>query len=107
MRLRPQLANRQQIASTLGKTGNHGKSSTPAFLANSWNMPDCAGVVVWTPARLRMFVEATMAKTSHTTRTTSRKSPTRWSAEVIRHSNALDLKRRVFTLKDPKRIAGR
>jgi hypothetical protein len=84
MRLRPQLANRQQIASTLGKTGNHGKSSTPAFLANSWNMPDCAGVIVWTRVRLRMFVEATMAKTSHTSRTTSRKSPTRWSAEVTR-----------------------
>jgi hypothetical protein len=68
----------------LGKTGNHAKGSTPAFLANSWNMPDCAGVIVWTRARLRMFVEATMAKTSHTSRTTSRKSPTRWSAEVTR-----------------------
>jgi hypothetical protein len=68
-------------------------------------MPDCAGVIVWTRARLRMFVEATMAKTSHTSRTTSRKSPTRWSAEVTRRSNALDLKRGVFTLKDPRCIA--
>jgi len=29
----------------------------------------------------------------------------RWSARVTAHSNALDLESRVFTLKDPKRIA--
>ena len=29
----------------------------------------------------------------------------RWSAEVTSHSNALDLQRGVFTLKDPKQIA--
>jgi hypothetical protein len=29
----------------------------------------------------------------------------RWSAEVTRHSDALDLEKGVFTLKDPKRIA--
>ena len=29
----------------------------------------------------------------------------RWSQEVTEHSNALDLEKGVFTLKDPKRIA--
>jgi uncharacterized protein DUF3175 len=29
----------------------------------------------------------------------------RWSQDVTRHSNALDVKKGVFTLKDPKRIA--
>ena len=29
----------------------------------------------------------------------------RWSQEVTEHSNALDLKRDVFTLDDPKKIA--
>jgi hypothetical protein len=29
----------------------------------------------------------------------------RWSAEVTKHSNALDLDRSVFTWKDPRRIA--
>jgi hypothetical protein len=33
------------------------------------------------------------------------KSRQRWSQEVTEHSNALDLKKGVFTLKDPKRIA--
>jgi hypothetical protein len=32
-------------------------------------------------------------------------SPGRWSAEVTRHSNALDLENKVFTLADPHRIA--
>jgi hypothetical protein len=32
-------------------------------------------------------------------------SPKRWSQRVTRQSDALDLKRGVFTLKDPKRIA--
>ncbi len=32
-------------------------------------------------------------------------SKTRWSQDVTRHSNALDLKTGVFTWKDPKRIA--
>ena len=40
---------------------------------------------------------------SHTSR--SKKSPHKWSAEVTRHSNALDLNAGVFTLKDPRRIA--
>jgi uncharacterized protein DUF3175 len=38
-------------------------------------------------------------------RATSRKAPRRWSAEVTRRSNALDLQPGVFTLKDPKQIA--
>jgi len=29
----------------------------------------------------------------------------KWSQDVTEHSNALDLRRQVFTLKDPKRIA--
>jgi hypothetical protein len=36
----------------------------------------------------------------------SRKPKKYWSAQVTKHSNALDLKRRVFTWSDPKRIAG-
>jgi len=36
----------------------------------------------------------------------ARKAPRRWSAAVTRRSDALDLRRGVFTLNDPKRIAG-
>jgi hypothetical protein len=32
-------------------------------------------------------------------------SPKRWSQKVTQESDALDLKRSVFTLRDPKRIA--
>ncbi len=39
-------------------------------------------------------------------RKTARKSGWRWSAQVTRESDALDLDRGVFTWKDPKRIAG-
>ena len=35
----------------------------------------------------------------------SKKSPRRWSQKVTESSNALDLKRGVFKLKDPKKIA--
>ena len=35
----------------------------------------------------------------------SGKAPRRWSAEVTRRSNALDLEQGVFTRKDPKQIA--
>jgi hypothetical protein len=35
----------------------------------------------------------------------SKKSPRRWSQKVTESSNALDLKKGVFTLKDPKKIA--
>jgi hypothetical protein len=38
-------------------------------------------------------------------RTKSTNPQRRWSATVTKHSNALDLERGVFTLKDPKRIA--
>jgi hypothetical protein len=33
------------------------------------------------------------------------RSPKRWSLEVTERSNALDLEKGVFTLKDPKKIA--
>ncbi len=36
---------------------------------------------------------------------TQRRPSKRWSQEVTRHSGALDLKKGVFTLKDPKKIA--
>ena len=36
---------------------------------------------------------------------TQRRPPKRWSQEVTRHSGALNLKKGVFTLKDPKKIA--
>jgi hypothetical protein len=51
---------------------------------------------------------AARGKPGHPTRrkTSAKKaSPTRWSQRVTRESNALDLKRGVFTLRDPKRIA--
>ena len=35
----------------------------------------------------------------------ARKAPKRWSKEVTEHSDALDLEKGVFTLKDPKKIA--
>jgi hypothetical protein len=34
-----------------------------------------------------------------------KKSPRRWSANVTRHSNALDLKRNLFKQSSPRRIA--
>jgi len=42
---------------------------------------------------------------SKTRKTTGRPSSKRWSQRVTRESDALDLKRGVFTLRDPKRIA--
>ena len=38
-------------------------------------------------------------------KSTTRQGSNRWSAEVTRHSNALDLEPGVFTWKDPARIA--
>lgn len=38
-------------------------------------------------------------------KTGRRSSGRRWSAQVTRHSNALDLEGNVFTLRDPHRIA--
>lgn len=47
------------------------------------------------------------AKSSGRRKAPARKSatPKRWSQGVTKHSNALDLKQRVFTLHDPKKIA--
>ena len=45
-----------------------------------------------------------MAKTS-TRKTARRKSTRRWSARVTRESDALDLRKGVFTGRDPKQIA--
>jgi hypothetical protein len=39
-------------------------------------------------------------------RKAAHQKPRRWSGAVTRNSDALDLKRGVFTWKDPKRIAG-
>jgi hypothetical protein len=51
----------------------------------------------------------TAARKTGSMRRTSRKkspaSPKRWSQRVTRESDALDLKRGVFTLTDPKKIA--
>lgn len=44
-------------------------------------------------------------KSRATTRKTRRKTPKRWSQRVSRESDALDLRRGLFTLRDPKRIA--
>ncbi len=38
-------------------------------------------------------------------KTTAKSSDKRWSHDVTEHSNALDLDKGVFTLKDPKAIA--
>jgi hypothetical protein len=59
----------------------------------------------------RKSAAARKAATPRTTRktackTTRRKaSPARWSQRVTKESDALDLRRGVFTLADPKRIA--
>jgi len=39
------------------------------------------------------------------TKSQGRKTRKRWSRRVTEHSNALDLRRGVFTLRDPKKIA--
>lgn len=51
--------------------------------------------------------KTTARKTSSARRKTSagKTSPKRWSQRVTRESDALDLKRGVFTLTDPKKIA--
>jgi hypothetical protein len=51
-----------------------------------------------------------MARTGRTGKSNAqslrrRKAASRWSGEVTRHSNALDLQRGVFSYDDPKRIA--
>ena len=52
------------------------------------------------PAK-RSAKTAAKSATKATSKTTTRK----WSQEVTEHSDALDLKKGVFTLKDPKKIA--
>jgi hypothetical protein len=55
--------------------------------------------------RRKATVRKTVAK-KRSAKTPARKaSPKRWSKRVTRESDALDLKRGVFTLRDPKRIA--
>ena len=46
------------------------------------------------------------ARKTATRRKSARSSGRRWSGDVTRHSDALDLKRGVFTWSSPKRIAG-
>lgn len=47
----------------------------------------------------------TSARRSTSRKTTKRATPKRWSQRVTKESDALDLKRGVFTLTSPKRIA--
>lgn len=47
----------------------------------------------------------TSARRSTTRKSTKRATPKRWSQRVTKESDALDLKRGVFTLTSPKRIA--
>lgn len=47
----------------------------------------------------------TSARRSTSRRSTKRARPKRWSQRVTKESDALDLKRGVFTLTSPKRIA--
>jgi hypothetical protein len=54
----------------------------------------------------RKFPRKTASKTTRRKAPAKRKaSPKRWSQRVTQESDALDLKRGVFTLRDPKRIA--
>jgi hypothetical protein len=59
------------------------------------------------PAARKNAAGTTARKTSSARRkaTATKASPKRWSQRVTRESDALDLKRGVFTLRDPKRIA--
>jgi Protein of unknown function (DUF3175) len=45
------------------------------------------------------------ARTKKITKTVARSKSRRWSAEVTKHSDALDLKQDIFKGKDPHRIA--
>lgn len=59
------------------------------------------------PAHNRSARKKAAVRTSSAKSSGRRKSATseRWSQRVTKHSNALDLKQRVFTLHDPKKIA--
>lgn len=56
-------------------------------------------------ARKKTAAHKASARSSGTRKAAARKGPKRWSQRVTKHSNALDLKQRVFTLHDPKKIA--
>jgi Protein of unknown function (DUF3175) len=57
-------------------------------------------------AKMAMHRKAARARKTTARKTIARKkTPKRWSQRVTRESHALDLKRGVFTLKDPKKIA--
>lgn len=59
------------------------------------------------PARKKAAAHKTRARPSARRKGATYKGATskRWSQRVTKHSNALDLKQRVFTLHDPKKIA--
>jgi putative cell wall-binding protein len=54
------------------------------------------------PARKK---SAKSEKPAKSAKSAAKHDPRRWSAEVMQHSNALDLEPGVFTWKDPRRIA--
>ena len=56
-------------------------------------------------AARRKPAHAARGKTTAKKASAKKASPKRWSQRVTRESDALDLKRGVFTLRDPKRIA--
>ncbi len=55
------------------------------------------------PARAKRAT--TVSKSTARTKSLAKKKPRRWSQRVTKQSDALDLKRGVFTLTDPKKIA--
>jgi hypothetical protein len=60
-----------------------------------------------TSSRKKTSIRKTAKKTTARRKPTANRkaSPKRWSQRVTKESDALDLKRGVFTLRDPKRIA--
>jgi hypothetical protein len=56
-------------------------------------------------AKRKTARKTTARKTGAAPKKTAKTSPKRWSQRVTRESDALDLKRGVFTLTDPKKIA--
>lgn len=58
-----------------------------------------------THSRKTAASKKTGARRSTSRKSTKRATPKRWSQRVTRESDALDLKRGVFTLTSPKRIA--
>lgn len=58
-----------------------------------------------THSRKTAASKKTSARRSTSRKSTKRATPKRWSQRVTKESDALDLKRGVFTLTSPKRIA--